>query len=143
MNKHRRPGPSYKTGYKVLLEPRTLSNANKRISSRLASRYGGPYTIKKKVVLCSYMIGRNDGSEIVGTYHLSAIRQFQEEDVVEPMIPLCRQGQPRKKTDQSCNNNSQRHGPGDPKGTKQGEQSSSAGAEAPLKRGPGRPRKNI
>ena len=48
LDKHRRPGPSYETGDKVLLETHTLSNANKGISSKLAPRYDGPYTIAKK-----------------------------------------------------------------------------------------------
>ena len=99
VDKHRRPGPSYKTGDKELVETHTLSNANKGISSKLAPRYDGPYTIKKKVGPCSYMIARNDGSEIVGTYHSSAIRRFQGDDMVEPVIPLRRRGRPRKGAD--------------------------------------------
>ena len=65
VDKHRRPGPSYITGDKVLLETHTLSKANEGISSKLAPRYDGPHTIKKKVGSCSYVIAKNDGSEIV------------------------------------------------------------------------------
>lgn len=72
-DRRRRPGPSYKPGDEVLLETHTLSNANKKISSKLASRCDGPYFIAERDDPCSYMIARNDAGT---SCHSSAIRLF-------------------------------------------------------------------
>ncbi|KAK4879532.1 hypothetical protein RN001_007678 [Aquatica leii] len=97
--RHREVAP-YEPGDKVLVEVHALSDAAKGYTSKFAPRRDGPYLIKTQCSPTTYKIASvSNPSEIIGSYHVSALRPFVEDDnndeVFAPIRPIRRRGRPK------------------------------------------------
>lgn len=96
---HRRESEDFKPGDKVLLTVHALSKASLGFSAKLAPRRDGPYVIMKKLSPTTYQVAAPDNlDQVLGTYHVSAIRRFVKDDVPDPVpiVPIRKRGRPRK-----------------------------------------------
>ncbi|KAK4874517.1 hypothetical protein RN001_013877 [Aquatica leii] len=97
--RHREVAP-YEPGDKVLVEVHALSDAAKGYTSKFAPRRDGPYLIKTQCSPTTYKIASvSNPNEIIGSYHVSALRPFVEDDnndeVFAPIRPIRRRGRPK------------------------------------------------
>ncbi|KAK4875036.1 hypothetical protein RN001_011458 [Aquatica leii] len=97
--RHREVAP-YEPGDKVLVEVHALSDAAKGYTSKFAPRRDGPYLIETQCSPTTYKIASvSNPNEIIGSYHVSALRPFVEDDnndeVFAPIRPIKRRGRPK------------------------------------------------
>ncbi|KAK4879181.1 hypothetical protein RN001_007327 [Aquatica leii] len=97
--RHREVAP-YEPGDKVLVDVHALSDAAKGYTSKFAPRRDEPYLIKTQCSPTTYKIASaSNPNEIIGSYHVSALRPFVEDDnndeVFAPIRPIRRRGRPK------------------------------------------------
>lgn len=99
VDKHRRMGPVYKPGDKVLVNLHALSKSSQSYTSKFAPLRDGPYVVLKEVSPTTYSIAAAYGSkEPVGTYHSSMLTPYRTggQNDENPVRPLRSRGRPRK-----------------------------------------------
>lgn len=87
----------------MLLKTHILSNAQKKISSKLAPKRDGPYIIAKVVTPTTYELSSlSNRNEMIGRYHVSDLTEFREPDTGQssqsttPLVPKKNRGRPKK-----------------------------------------------
>lgn len=114
VDKHRRPGPNYKPGDRVMVETHAISKTAQGFSSKLAPRRDGPYEILSSHGPSSFHIAdpsRPDRS--IGLYHASALQSYQRDNeapLPTPAMPIRKRGRPPKKTVQEPSRTSRPRG---------------------------------
>lgn len=95
-DRKRIPDPGYKNGDQVWVDSHVLSNAAKGITSKLTPKRDGPYTIVRKYGPSSYEIAHPNQPDIpLAKYHTSALKPYQSQHKVEPIIPIRKRGRPK------------------------------------------------
>lgn len=74
-NLRRRP-VSFAVGEKVMKKNYVLSEADKGITGKLANKYAGPYTIRRRVNPAIYELEKDGVS--IGTWHVSTLKKCVE-----------------------------------------------------------------
>ena len=91
---------------------------------QLSPRRDGPYVIAEKVGPVSYRVALAADSDPLGTYHVSALEPFNEDETTTPIAPIKWRGRPKKQQKTNTEGNAQ-----------------PAATTGQSKRGRGRPRK--
>lgn len=85
-----------------MVKLRTLSNAARGITAKLAAKRNGPYRIIKQISLLSYQIRDEKTSNVSDVRHVSDLKSWgganNEGNKQAPVVPLHKRGRPRKKT---------------------------------------------
>lgn len=95
----RRPDQGYKIGDLVWVNTRVISSSARRTTAKLAPRRDGPYMILHRRGPTSYEVANPaDPTTTVGTYHSSALAEYEgrDQETPEPLHPIRRRGRPRK-----------------------------------------------
>ena len=94
----RRVSDPFEEGDLVLMKTHVLSNASKGVTSKFIPKQDGPYVVSKKVSPTTYALTSQKTGEVVGKYHVSALRRYHDRggECPEPIVPKRRRGRPRK-----------------------------------------------
>ena len=102
-DKRRKEAPKFSPGDKVWVTLHPVSKGQQKKTSKFMPKRDGPYVIVSQRSPTTFDIAEpNDINKILGKYHVSAIKPYQERQkfqsssLVTPVAPLRKRGRPRK-----------------------------------------------
>ncbi|GBM56025.1 hypothetical protein AVEN_10200-1 [Araneus ventricosus] len=97
-DRKRRRARNYFPGDRVFVTTHSSNTAKGRATTtKFMPKRDGPYIILTQKSPTSYVIAKTDNpNKPLGTYHVSALKVFKQDESATPVHPLRKRGRPRK-----------------------------------------------